>query len=127
MSTSTLRVLVADDQPLERWAVAKALASRNHEVVTAATRDEACGRLFQRHFDVVIMARNIEGLDMTDVLRQLAQGEPKKCLIALCDGDDGEQSGEEGPRWVSLARPFDLESLLEAASQTTGVARSARQ
>lgn len=118
MSTSILRVLVADDEPLARWAVARALASHGHDVVTAATREEACARLFQLRFDVAILASPLDGQDMTDVLRELARYRSATRLVALSDAElDGPES-DEPSAWICLRKPFELDTLLHIVRHT---------
>jgi len=124
--TNTLRVLVADDQPLERWALARALSARGHEVTTAGTREEACGRLFQSRFDVVIMSSRIGDQDMTDVLRELAGYQVGTQLIALYDVEARVPGPAEALPWVSLAKPFDLDTLLAAVPSAPTAEASTR-
>jgi len=124
--TSTLRVLVADHQPLERWALARALSARGHEVTMACTREETCGRLFQGRFDVVIMCSRIGDQDMTDVLRELAGYQTGTRLIALYDVEEGAPGQAEALPWVSLVKPFDLDALLAAVPPAPAAAASRR-
>ena len=125
MQRSTLRVLVADDQPLERWALARALSARGHDVTTADTREETCGRLFQSRFDVVIMCSRIGDQDMTDVLRELAGYQAGTRLIALYDVEERAPDQAEASPWVSLVKPFDLGTLLAAVPAAPTAAASA--
>jgi len=114
LRTSILRVLVADDQPLTRWAVAEALVSRGHHVHTAATRAEACARLFHERFDAVVMACQIDGQDMTDVLRELARYEPAPRLVVLCHGEGADPQPHAASGAAVLAKPFELSALVAA-------------
>lgn len=124
MQASTLRVLVADDQPLERWALASVLSARGHDVTTATTREETCGRLFQGRFDVVIMSSRIGDQDMTDVLRELAGYQAATQLIALYDVEAPAPDQAAALPWVSLVKPFDLGTLLAAVPAAPNAAAS---
>lgn len=120
--SNPLRVLVADDQPLTTWAVATALTSRGHEVVTAGSREEACARLLHQRFDVVVMSCRIEDRDMSDVLRGLTHYPSATRLVLLCDADETMPAP---PRGVVLGKPFELTTLL-ASIDPAGVGADAR-
>ena len=115
MQKASLRVLVADDEPLTRWAVAQALAPLGEDVTEVASREDACCKLFGGRFDIVVMASRIEGADMTDVLRQLTKREEPLRLVVLCEDETHSPVlREQLPAARVIDKPFSLEALLAA-------------
>lgn len=108
-----LHVLVADDQPLTRWAVVQTLSRRRCRLTEARSRTEACGALLGGAFDVVVVASCLNGQDMTDVLRLVAeQGAPR--LVILADDDRSRALREAFPDVRIVDRPFDVADLAAA-------------
>jgi len=108
------RVLVADDQPLTRWALGQALARVGFRVVAAESREQTCGHLYATRFDAVVMSGALAGQDMTDVIEGLARFQPETRLIVLCD-DDGLAGRVVGiPGTTVFLKPFEMRALLGA-------------
>lgn len=107
-------VLVADDEPLIRWALTYALESAGFEVTPASTRDEACDLLNARHFEVIVMADALGGESVVDVLEMLSRFHNGSGLVVLDGGDDPENFCAALPHAVVVAKPFGLEALTAA-------------
>ena len=65
------RVLVVDDEPQIRRALATNLKARQYEVDVAATGEEALQVAAERHPDVVILDIGLPGIDGIEVVRGL--------------------------------------------------------
>lgn len=85
--TVSLRVLVLDDDPVNRLVASMQLHELGSQVVTAATSSEALGLMAQRQFDAVFCDLNLgdeSGLDFVQRIR--AAGGPQP-FIAVMTGD----------------------------------------
>ena len=65
------RVLVVDDEPQIRRALAVNLQARGYDVDVAATGEEALRMAGGTHPDVVLLDLGLPGIDGTDVVRGL--------------------------------------------------------
>lgn len=108
------RVLVADDQPLTRWALGQALARVGFRVVAVEGREEACGHLYATRFDAVVMSGALAGRDMTDVIDGLARFQPETRLIVLCEDDGLAGRVARIPGATVFLKPFEMRALLAA-------------
>lgn len=119
MPVANSQVLVADEEPLTRWAVARAVEALGLGVVQAATREEACGLLFARRFHAVVMANRLFEHDMTDVLAELERYQPETSLVVLCEGEPA-QLRVRLPRAVVLEKPFSVDELMALEALAAG-------
>lgn len=114
--SAPLSVLVADDERLIRWSLCQGLASRGHDVTTAATGAAALDEISAAHrtFDVVILDYRLpdrQDLTLLDDVRRLS---PKSVVIMMTAfGDDSMRTGasERGARAV-VDKPFQLTSVV---------------
>ncbi len=67
---SRAKILIADDDPMVRGAVAKMLAVFGHEVIATASGEEALGKLTP-DFDLVILDINMPGLDGFETMQRI--------------------------------------------------------
>lgn len=116
------RILVADDDPINRMVTTKLLAKAGHDVVGAANGSEALARAQEESFDLVFMdlqMPEMDGLQVAAKIRELesARGERRTPIVALTanarkeDRDRCLESGMDG----YLAKPVDRTRLLAAA------------
>jgi CheY-like chemotaxis protein len=101
----SLRVLLVDDEPMMRQAVARFLAIDDHVVETAATGREAVPKLEQLAFDLVITDRampEMGGDELAAVVKSLRPGTPVLMLTGF--GDLMEAAGQQ-PVGVDLVLP----------------------
>lgn len=111
ISSPVPRVLVAEDQPLLRWAIGRALGPLGADVVLAATYQDACDLLAAGEFAAVILASPLEGRSVIELLRELARSRPRTLLLALCEGDNGQSVQHDVPRAAVFQKPFTLSAL----------------
>ncbi len=107
-------VLVADDEPLTRWALSETLERADLDVTLASSRHEVCHLLESRHFQVAVLANELGHEPMNDVLEALARGRRTRGLVILYDGDSAEEYGRAFPAATLVQKPFGLEALTSA-------------
>jgi DNA-binding NtrC family response regulator len=107
-------VLVADDEPLTRWAVMRTLAPECFEVKQAGSREEACCLLASQRFQVVVLANQLGSECMHDVIDLLARDGRAQGLVILYNGDSPDQYAQAFPEAIVVPKPFALESLTSA-------------
>jgi DNA-binding NtrC family response regulator len=108
------RVLVAEDQPLLRWAIGRALAPIGADVVFASTYQGTCELLAASRFAAVIVACPLQDRSVIELLREVDRSEPETRLLALCEGDSSESVQREVPRATVFQKPFTLSALTAA-------------
>jgi DNA-binding response OmpR family regulator len=114
MRDDRLRILLAEDHPLCRWAVGSALVARGHDVATTASREETCARLFRERFDAVVLSSRMGGQDMTDVAAALCRYGAVPRLVVVCDDEDLGKVQQVAPLAACFTRPFALAALIDA-------------
>lgn len=117
-------VLVADDEPLTRWALRRTLERAQFDVSLAATRDEVCDLLDTCGFHVAVMSHELGHHSMIDVLNGLSCDHRVRGLVILYDGESADDVRRGFPAAVVVQKPFGLEAVtaavegfLEAASE----------
>ena len=106
-----LRVLVADDEPTLRLALALFLSRHGHEVVQAADAYEAHRLAIAEPFDAVLADAHMPGdglllLDRLEVLPRL------KGRTVLMTGDHVPSLGGEAAHRPHLSKPFDMTEVI---------------
>lgn len=107
-----LRVLVADDEPNLRMAIALFLARRGHEVTQAADAYEAVRLAAAGVFDVALVDARMPG-DGLDLLEKLEAMPALAGRTALMTGDIGRARTSQGITTgrPCLTKPFDLDEM----------------
>ena len=123
---ASITVVVADDHPMWRDAVARDLADAGFQVVgTAATAPRPIRRVKATSPDVLVLDLNLPGVHGVEVCEQLAAEDlPTKILILSVSGErqdvlDAVKAGASGYLVKSAAR----EEFLEAVRRTAAGAR----
>ncbi|MDR3457934.1 MAG: sigma-54 dependent transcriptional regulator [Verrucomicrobiae bacterium] len=127
MPNATPRILVVDDDPGQRSLLDSFLRSQGFDIVLAESGERALELLPAGNFSMMISDVRMPGLSGLETLRRVrhifptlpvllvtAYADIREAVIAMRDG-----------ALNYLAKPIDLDELLAAVRQTTGIAQSA--
>jgi PAS domain S-box-containing protein len=108
-----LRVLVADDEPTLRLAIALFLGRRGHQVVEAADAHEAFALAQEREFDVALVDVRMPG-DGLELIEKLEAMPSLHGRTALMTGDMGRARTTQGIATGRpyLVKPFDMTEVV---------------
>ena len=114
----SLKVLVADDNAVNRRVTAKILERGGHRAVLVETGDEALDALDEDQYDLVLMDVNMpgtSGLDATRLYRFAHLGEQRLPIIALTADatPDMKKACEEAGMDAYVTKPVEAAKLLE--------------
>ena len=102
-------VLVVDDDPNVRRAMAAMLTREGHSVTQAASAEEGDLHLAQRRFDLCLLDIDLPGMSGLEYLHWCLRRDPQMAIIMLTGIDDAtiaEQALDEGAR-TFLVKPPD--------------------
>ena len=110
--TSSVTILLLDDEPLLRRATALILERHGAQVTTAGTADEAVALTRARLYDVAVFDVSPPGPSVTEILRRIrAEGLLPRRSIAVSSTPLDRRETEE---LTVLIKPYPFESLLRA-------------
>jgi len=113
-------VLVVDDEPGIRDGLARAVASKGHEVVVAGGLGEARERLREREIDCVLLDIRLKDGDGLDLLREIRAGAQSvtPVIMATAYGDSPRAiAAMKAGAFEYVTKPFDLPRLLDAVDR----------
>ncbi|MCX7717309.1 MAG: response regulator [Candidatus Sumerlaeaceae bacterium] len=108
-----MRILLAEDDPVNRLIVERMLRRAGHEVICAANGQEAVDKASREGFDLILMDCEMPVLDGCEAARLIREQEGVGCrtlILALTAhaGDSDRElflaSGMDGV----IAKPFDM-------------------
>jgi DNA-binding NtrC family response regulator len=108
-------VLVADEAPLVRWAVRRALGAAGFRIIEAETRAQVLEALVSRSFRLVVLSLTIAGDDMEDIGRAIAAPAGTAGLILLTENGLLPDGVVSHSRVRTLDKPFSVAALVSAA------------
>lgn len=130
MPGQTLRVLVADDNPLNRRTLVRLLKDLGHTGVVVDDGQRALECLRQRSFDLLLLDDYMPGLDGVRTLaeiRRLEAGSGRHLPVIMCTGHD---LPEDRQRYLGLGadgylcKPPGLETLIAEIAAVLGLSRT---
>lgn len=109
-----MSILVVDDEPAVRGALARALALERYEVALAADASEALALLAERAYDLILLDVLMPGMTGLDLCRRLRQAEDRTPVLMLTarEAIDDRVEGLDAGADDYLAKPFALRELL---------------
>ncbi|MDQ6633250.1 MAG: PAS domain S-box protein, partial [Gemmatimonadota bacterium] len=117
------RVLVVDDEPSMRVAMATFLASLGHTVTTTHDGKEARALLAANEYDVVLLDLRMSGLGGDTLYRELCESDPRHARrVVFVTGDT---QSEHARRFLaeagrpSVSKPFQLDDLAAVLAGVT--------
>ena len=114
-------VLVAEDQPLLRWAIGRSLEMIGAEVVAASTYEEACDRLSSQLFAAVVVASPLDGRSVVGMLSEVDRQQPYTRVLVLCAGDECDGILRDVPHATLFRKPLALSELMAAVAPAIGL------
>lgn len=117
--TAARRVLIVDDEPLIRWALAERLRTDGFDVLQTQDGEEACG-LVSTGVDVVLLDHRLVDTDGLSLLRRMRATNPNLPVIlvtASADLDVMREAARLGV-YAIVPKPFNLDHVsrtIEAA------------
>ncbi len=109
-----MRILMVEDDEALSTAVSAALRGHGHEVVTAASGEDALDRHAEGAFELVLLDLGLPGMDGLQVLTRLRQSDrrlPVICTTAR-DSVDDRIRGLDGGADDYLVKPFAVDELM---------------
>lgn len=109
----TMRILVVDDELLNRKHLSRLLASRvyNAEVVTDG--EQALATFREKPHDAAVIDVNLgKGIDGIEVAKQMRRLAPNVHIIMMSGDDTNKTRIEEAKLGPLLGKPFDHAELL---------------
>jgi DNA-binding response OmpR family regulator len=108
------RVLVVDDDPRSRTAVARLLTEEGYDATVAADGEEASGLVATWHPDLVLTDLNMPRLDGRGLLQRIRTVSPGTPVIVVTarSGADGRASVEGMGAAGFFAKPVQVDELL---------------
>lgn len=117
---SNARLLVVDDEPNIRTAIARALSLTGYSVDEASSGLEALALLGQQTYDLMVVDMKMPGLDGMEVMRRARKLQPELLIIVLT----GYASLESAIVAVKLEavdylrKPVSAQEIVDAVTQT---------
>jgi signal transduction histidine kinase/DNA-binding NarL/FixJ family response regulator len=122
-----LRLLLADDSPVNRQITALLLEKRGHKVVAVENGREALSRLEKGRFDAVILDEEMPemgGLEAARAIRKMEASTGRHIPTILVTGngsDAARQRSREAGLDAHIAKPFQNEELFGVVENLCGV------
>ena len=121
------RILVAEDDEVNLFAVRNLLTRNGHEVVTAQNGHEVLERFTEQDFDLILMDIQMPGMDGTEAARRIRAAEqatgkrsmPIIAMTAYAMSGDRERLLDEGLDGY-VAKPFSIKKLMDVITQSVG-------
>ncbi len=115
----SLKVLVADDNAVNRTVLAKILERAHHDLTLVSHGDEALDALERDRFDVAILDRNMPGMSGIEVVRALRIMEMGRAhlpvIVLSADvAEEARREAAEAGADLYLTKPVQATRLLEA-------------
>ncbi|HZR79504.1 MAG TPA: response regulator [Candidatus Binatia bacterium] len=133
VAAGALRILVADDNPVDRVLAVRLLEKRGHRVRAVGSGEEAVQACASEPFDVVLMdvqMPHVSGLEATAAIRareRRAEGPARRVPILALTADDDRARCIEAGMDGYVAKPVHPQELADAlARAVAGAASDAR-
>jgi two-component system, OmpR family, response regulator MprA len=111
---SGARILVVDDEPALRQALARALALERYSVTLAHDASYALDLLAEESYDAIVLDILMPGMDGVELCRQLRRGGNRTPVLMLTARDtlDDRVAGLDAGADDYLPKPFALRELM---------------
>lgn len=108
------RILVVDDEPAVRQALARALALENYEIALAADAAQALDLLREGSYEAILLDIMMPGISGLELCRRMRSGGDRTPVLMLTarDAIDDRVAGLDAGADDYLAKPFALRELM---------------
>lgn len=116
---SPRKILVVDDEKLQRDILQVILSEEGYQVATAASGPQAIQVAGKEHFDLVLTDLKMPGMDGLELLKGLIAQDPSTCVIMMT-AHGSIDSAKEAIRlgaYEYLEKPLERESLLKTIGE----------
>ena len=113
-------ILVVDDDPDIRLALADLFGEQGHEVSAVGTGTEAVDQVTHHHFDAVLLDVGLPDIDGLTVLRTLTDLKPQLPVVILTAYTSlGKKGGilDIPGAYASLAKPYKVQELTDVVGR----------
>jgi CheY-like chemotaxis protein len=112
------RVLVVEDDPAGRDAIQLSLESDGHEVMLAEDGEAALALAAQSPPDLILLDMRLPVMDGWAFARAYAeQAGPRAPIVVVTASADAGRAAAEVKAAAFLAKPFDLQDLLDTVAR----------
>lgn len=108
------KVLITDDDPAVRLALAQVLDEEGYHVVTAASGEEALRRLIEEApFDMLLLDLNLSGKNGWDTFERVTAVNPLLPVVLITARSDQHALARAAGASALVEKPCDVARLLE--------------
>jgi len=120
------RILVVDDEPGMRDLLSRVLGEAGHDVVTVESGETALVLLAREKYDVLILDKNLPGIDGLAVLRLARSHHPatRAIMITAYPSDDSDATARALGVVAYIVKPFWIVALVEVVDAAVADGRA---
>ncbi len=113
------RVLVVDDEPGMRDLLSRVLGDAGHAVSAVESGEEALVLLARERFDVLVLDKNLPGLDGLGVLRLVRSHQPalRAIMITAYPSPESDATARALGVVAYIVKPFGVLTMIDAVDQ----------
>lgn len=122
------RVLVADDEASVRDLLTRVLGNAGHEVVAVESGEAALLKLARERFDILLVDKNLPGMDGLDVMRLVRDYHPhlRAIMITAFPTPASEQLARSLGVHSYMTKPFGIVTIVSAVDEAIRAGRAGR-
>ncbi|HEX9052681.1 MAG TPA: response regulator [Anaeromyxobacter sp.] len=113
------RVLVVDDEPGMRDLLSRVLGDAGHAVSAVESGEEALVLLAREAFDVLVVDKNLPGIDGISVLKLVRASQPalRAIMITAYPSDESDAKARALGVLAYIVKPFGVLTMIDAVDR----------
>ncbi len=113
------RVLVVDDEPGMRDLLSRVLGDAGHTISAVESGEEALVLLARETFDVLVVDKNLPGIDGVSVLKLVRASQPalRAIMITAYPSDESDAKARALGVVAYIVKPFGVLTMIDAVDQ----------